>query len=371
VPLGSASIVVESRPRPFVTFYVMAYNQARFIREAVEGALAQTYSPMEIVLSDDASTDGTFEIIQEVVSGYSGPHHVIVNRNPRTLGISEHVNKIIELASGALILAADGDDVSSSHRTTRCVDAWLEHGKPAALFCSVVCVDAAGNPSGKDGAGWFRGFLPQEHETPAARLLRFSKDGSPRLVSCSGAWTRELWSEFGPLSPGVWHEDDLITLRAWLYDRIVFVPDALVRYREHDSNVFNRVPPVLTTRQARQDAEHATRTEARHRRECLLSYLPDLDLAVRRGWISRRLYDELRRQVETRCLLYQVIEDWWNVGWLMRLALLRFVVRTGSVSEGRWCSPRLLPFRLFLSLGAIWSRTRLAWLNRRAIARQT
>src|SRR5215470_18905066 len=99
--------------KPLVTFYVMAYNQARFIREAVEGALAQTYSPLEIVLSDDCSWDGTFEVMRDAVKGYSGPHTVILNRNPRNLGLSEHVNRIIELARGDLIIAADGDDVSS------------------------------------------------------------------------------------------------------------------------------------------------------------------------------------------------------------------------------------------------------------------
>ncbi len=73
--------MADSCERPLVTFYVITYNQARFVREAVESALAQTYSPIEILLSDDCSTDGTFEIIQETVKGYSGPHTVILNRN--------------------------------------------------------------------------------------------------------------------------------------------------------------------------------------------------------------------------------------------------------------------------------------------------
>jgi glycosyltransferase involved in cell wall biosynthesis len=354
----------ERPPMPLVTLYVMAYNQERFIREAVEGALAQTYSPLEIVLSDDCSTDATFEIIQHVVRKYSGPHRIVVNRNLSNLGLSEHVNRIIELANGELIIASDGDDISRPDRAARCVEAWIEHGKPAGLFSSVDCIDAAGHPSGKDGDSWFGAFRPREHETRSLRLLRFSKHGSPRLVSCSGAWTKELWEAFGPLLPGLWFEDDVISFRAWLYDRIVFIPEALVRYRQHDANVFNRIRPLPTTRRAREDAEEETRTEARRRRESLLSYLPDLDRAVRRGWITRRLSEEVRRQVETRCVLYQVLEDWWNVPWLMRLSLMFFLIRTGRVSEGRWCSPRLVPFKLFLALGAMWSRTRVAWVRK-------
>ena len=51
----------------FVTFVLFAYNQEKYIREAVEGALSQTYGAMEIILSDDRSTDRTFEIMEEVV----------------------------------------------------------------------------------------------------------------------------------------------------------------------------------------------------------------------------------------------------------------------------------------------------------------
>ena len=149
-----------------------------------------------------------------------------------------------------------------------------------------------------------------------------------------------------------------MTLRAWLFDRIVFIPEALVSYREHDSNLFNRVQPPLTTLHARQRAEQATRTEAQRRRESLLSYAPDLDLAVRRRWITRPLYEELKREVEARCAFHQAVEDWWNVGWMMRLSLLLFLVRSGGMHEGRWCGSRLLPFPIFLALGAIWSRTR-------------
>ncbi|MEO5658257.1 MAG: glycosyltransferase, partial [Polaromonas sp.] len=47
---------------PLVTFVLFAYNQKKFIAEAVNGALSQTYSPLQIILSDDASTDGTYEV---------------------------------------------------------------------------------------------------------------------------------------------------------------------------------------------------------------------------------------------------------------------------------------------------------------------
>jgi len=339
-----------------VTFYVMAFNQERFIREAVEGALRQTYSPLELVLSDDCSTDNTFAIIQEVVSAYSGPHRIVLNRNERNLGISEHLNRIVELSTGELIVAADGDDVSRPERTARCVDVWLKHGKPAALVAGVSCIDGNGTRT-RDGA-WFTRYLPAAPETRTASLLRFSKEGAPALSTCSAALSREMWEAFGPLPEGIWFEDSIISLRAWLFDRIVYIPEPLVDYREHESNICNRVYPPLNTLHARHEAEDVSRTDVRWRREALMAYGPDLELAVRRRWITRSMRAEVERQVQARCDCYQVIEEWWNVGWVKRVTQFLFLIGSGRLSEGRWCGPRLLPFQVFITMGAMWSRWR-------------
>jgi hypothetical protein len=170
-----------------------------------------------------------------------------------------------------------------------------------------------------------------------------------------------MFDAFGPLPPDVWFEDDVITLRAWLFGRIVFMDEALVRYREHESNIFNRVTPAATTWHARKSAEHATSTEARRRRISLLAFLPSLALAVRQQRITQALHDELARHVETRCAFLQIIEGWWTVGWAERFAALGFVARFGRASEVRWCVTRLLPFPAFVALGAVWGRAR--WLG--------
>ena len=353
-------------PRPLVTLYVMAYNQERFVREAVESALAQTYSPTEILLSDDCSTDGTFRVMTEIVSGYAGPHRIILNRNAANLGVSAHVNTIARLAHGELLVAADGDDVSRPERTARLVEAWISEGRPAALVSSVTCVDANGHAlRSRSGEAWTAQFLPHEHESTVASLMRFAAEGSPRLISCSCAWTRTMHDAFGPMPPGIWFEDDLLTLRAWLYDRIVYLPDALVSYREHQSNIMNRVQPPLTTVANRRTAEQATNIHARRRRESLLAYLPDIDLARRHGWISAATHDELRRRIERRCAFYRVVEDWWTVNWAARVAQVPFMVAHGELGYGRWGTSRLLPYSVFLALGALWAR-----IKRRRVPRQ-
>ena len=349
--------MVNDNGRPLVTFYVMAYNQERFIREAVEGALRQTYSPLELVLSDDCSTDDTFTIIQDAVKGYSGPHRIVLNRNDRNLGVSEHLNRILQLSTGELIIAADGDDVSLPERSARFVEAWLDHGKPAALVAGISPIDAEGKPT-RDGERFAR-YHPVEQESRDASLLRFSREGWPMLSTCCAAFSRELCDAFGPLPRDIWIEDSIISLRAWLFDRIVYIPEALVNYREHDTNITNRARP-RATEDARHQAEHVFRTEMLWRREALMVFGPDLDLAVQRRWITRSMCEEIKRRVRARSNRYQFIEEWWDVGWVTRLGRFLFLIGSGRLLEGKWCGPRLLPFQIFITLGAMWSRWRLA-----------
>jgi len=77
--------------RPLVTFALFAYNQEKYIREAVDVAFSQTYQPLEIILSDDCSSDRTFEIMQEMAAAYVGPHDVRVRQSEVNRGLIDHV----------------------------------------------------------------------------------------------------------------------------------------------------------------------------------------------------------------------------------------------------------------------------------------
>lgn len=108
--------------KPLVTFALFAYNQEKYVREAVEGAFAQTYEPLEIILSDDCSTDRTFEVIQEMAAGYPGPHKLTVRQSPTNRGLGLHIKDVADLAQGEIIVVAAGDDVSLPNRTFELVN---------------------------------------------------------------------------------------------------------------------------------------------------------------------------------------------------------------------------------------------------------
>ena len=119
---------MSNAEKPLVTFALFTYNQEQFIREAVEAAFAQTYEPLEIILSDDCSTDRTFEILKETAAAYRGSHQVVVRKTAANRGTLVHVAEVASLAQGELLILAAGDDISKPSRTATLTECWKATG---------------------------------------------------------------------------------------------------------------------------------------------------------------------------------------------------------------------------------------------------
>ena len=219
---------MTEQDRPLVTFALFAYNQESFIREAVNAALAQTYSPMEIILSDDFSTDGTFSIMKELAGAYTGPNHIILNRNPENLGLAAHIARLSELATGNLIVVAAGDDISLPQRTAALVSQWRSNGyRSGSYYSSLILIDEAGRPVATG--------CPDR--PPTVTLAERTNLIFQGVYGCSHAWTRDLSERFGPFDPRILQEDFIIPLRAALSGAIHFTPEPLVKYRVHSGTI--------------------------------------------------------------------------------------------------------------------------------------
>jgi glycosyltransferase involved in cell wall biosynthesis len=212
--------------RPLVTFALFAYNQARFVREAVMAAFAQTYSPLLIVLSDDCSRDDTFAIMEEMVAAYRGPHRVVLNRNPVNLNVGRHINRVMELVEGELIVPAAADDISEPHRTEVVVERWLASGKRAmSLHSATRHIDEDGQDLG------VKPFPHPERLGDRDHVARHALG----VLGASHCFAREIFTRFGPLLPEVVNEDVALPLRSVLLGDIVYIDEPLVRYRVNQS----------------------------------------------------------------------------------------------------------------------------------------
>jgi hypothetical protein len=207
---------------PRVTFFLFAYDQEATVGEACAAALAQDYPNLEVVFSDDGSKDATFEIMKALAAAYRGPHALRLNRNERNLGLIGHVNEAMRIASGELIVAAAGDDVSLPERTGALVAAWLASGRAAnSIHSSVTRIDAEGNAKGV----WTPPILDLPGDLESLSLS-FSL-----IIGASHAWTRKPFDLFGPIAETGTYEDLVVAFRSLLLGPLAYVDRPLVNYR--------------------------------------------------------------------------------------------------------------------------------------------
>ncbi|WBL41302.1 glycosyltransferase family A protein [Algoriphagus halophytocola] len=98
---------------PLVSIIIPVYNKAPFVRETLESALQQTYPNIELVLVDDGSTDGSFEILKEYFAKYPDKTKLIDQDNQ---GVSAATNVGIAAAKGEYIQFLDADDLLSPNK---------------------------------------------------------------------------------------------------------------------------------------------------------------------------------------------------------------------------------------------------------------
>lgn len=282
--------------KPLVTFALFTYNQEGYIAEAIQGALSQTYSPLEIIISDDCSTDRTWEIVQREVANYTGPHKLVLNRNETNLGIGAHVNRVNELAQGELIVAAAGDDISLPNRVEELYLTYREsQEKYFCLFSDVRIIDENGHTK--------ESFLPKIQDDQLTAQVLACKGGA--IWGMSAAWTRSIFTFFGPMSDGVVFEDAVIPFRAALVGRVKFIDKPLVMYRRHANNVWKSGEDI-------HDAKSMIATLKAHA-EGLLSVaickLLDYKTAKNNGLINFIDESRVRKCLEVSCDVAQIELD--------------------------------------------------------------
>jgi Glycosyl transferase family 2 len=267
--------------RPLVTVGLVTYRQERYVREAVRSVLAQTYSPLQVVVCDDASPDTTFDILRREVDAHGGAHEVVLHRNEQNLGIG-NFNKVMELAEGEFVVIAHGDDVS------RLVTAWLKSG--------VSLVSSNGTLTSEDGRDI--GLVATANMPKRISRSDLAQFGSNLwLFGGALAWERRVFDLWGPLDPdrSAVSTDWIIPFRAALLRGIAIVDEPLVRVRRHPeskAHLYIHSPDEVVHRESNL-ANVMTQ---------LMSMLDTVGEGQTKGVVSRETGSVLRQQLTTAIL---------------------------------------------------------------------
>ncbi|MEL6553961.1 MAG: glycosyltransferase family 2 protein [Cyanobacteria bacterium J06621_11] len=208
---------------PLVSIIINNYNYEQFLPAAIDSAIAQTYSPKEIIVVDDGSTDGSREIIGQ----YADKITPCFQANGKQ---GAALNTGFSASHGEIIFFLDADDYLLPHAVEKVVDVWTVETFKAHFRLRIV--DGEGNPSNK--------YLPpttMELASGDVRTKILSGSGYISTPMSGNAYSRERLANLFPIPPQYnTTADDYLMISSPFYGEIVGIEEYLGAYRIHGSN---------------------------------------------------------------------------------------------------------------------------------------
>lgn len=219
----------QARPGrpPAVSVLVTTFNHRRFVDECLDSVRGQTVQDFELIITDDASEDGTADCIQAWLDRTGFPAQYL--RNPRNRGLCANRNRSIAMARGRFICSLSGDDAYEPERIERHVAYFA--GRPAdvaAVYSDARMIDAEGLTLHPSFLKYHLGDEPVPE--PSAFFERLLLRGN-FIPAPATTVRREAFEQVGPYDESMFYEDFQMWPRMSQRFRFECLEGCLVRYR--------------------------------------------------------------------------------------------------------------------------------------------
>lgn len=257
---------------PRVSVVMPVYNCARYVSEAIDSILGQTFTDFEFIIIDDGSTDGTRALVEAAAA--ADPRIRLVSHENR--GVTACLNEGLELAQGDLIARMDGDDIAMPDRFEQQVAFLDAHSDHALVGGQFVLVD----PEGRGLRGLDR---PTCHDALQVEFLK----GITAVNHPTMMYRRESARSIGGYLSTISHAEDLdFLLRISETSKVANLDTCVLLYRLHLSSI------GLTRRKEQVASQYRAVADAAKRRGLEPPRQPDArdpnrtlaDVYMRWGW---------------------------------------------------------------------------------------
>jgi teichuronic acid biosynthesis glycosyltransferase TuaG len=218
---------------PLVSVIMSAYNGADLIGESIDSVLAQTYDPIELVVVDDCSTDGTPEVVEAYAKQH--PDRIRLERKSDRRGPCRRRNDALDLARGELIAWLDQDDLWLPEKTERQVEVLLARPEVGLVYSGYEAFDSESG----DTLPWRERDTEAEGDVLIPLFVRGCFVASltalfrREVLTRRGMRLRETDFSFG--------DDYYLWLALSLDWQVARVDEVLARYRRHAGNESSRL----------------------------------------------------------------------------------------------------------------------------------
>ncbi len=220
-----------SKNEALVSIVMPAYNCEKYVVEAINSILAQTYRNWELLVLDDGSKDNTLRIIEDFSQNDS---RIKALPNGKNMGVSATRNRGIELASGEWIAFLDSDDMWKPEKLEKQFEI-VEKEAAEFLFTGSSYINEEGEP--------YKGIF----EVP--EKITYKKLRNQNVISCSSVLVKKKYFEHIKMEKDEMHEDYAVWLRILKTGVTAFgVNEPLLIYRiSRNSKSGNKMKTVKMT----------------------------------------------------------------------------------------------------------------------------
>lgn len=184
--------------KPKISVIMAVYNGERYLCQAVESIIDQTFSDFEFIIVDDGSTDGTWDILTEYANR---DQRIVLVSNKENIGLTKSLNKGLALAQGEYVARQDADDVSLPKRFEKQVELLDKQPEVVLISCDIELINAEGCFVGKhqracdpDLVAWYLLFhnrLAGHSQVMFRQKSAMNLGGYSEIYRCSQDY--ELW----------------------------------------------------------------------------------------------------------------------------------------------------------------------------------
>ncbi|TFH08663.1 MAG: glycosyltransferase [Nitrosomonadales bacterium] len=222
-----------------ISIALATYNGERYIGEQLDSIASQTRLPDELVISDDASTDSTLEIVSKFARRV--PFPVRVHINPERLGSTRNFEVAIRACKGDIIFLCDQDDVWYPEKIALIEECFVNNIEVGAVFTDADVVNQSLDLL--EYSLWERLKISRQELTQiATHEGAFKILLNRNIVSGTTMAFRANYLKFILPMPKEWVHDAWIALVISISSGLIALPTPLVAYRQHNSNQIGAPP---------------------------------------------------------------------------------------------------------------------------------